>query len=108
MTVRYDDVRRKLAQDLRDLATLRKDDPDGVFDQELLCVLGVGPGRSDDFADPEDVFRLAYIVDRPTCRMVATDHEYEDSVRCTRCRESFARPWVPFRYCPNCDAEVVE
>lgn len=50
---------------------------------------------------------LADLIDRPTCRICATDHEYEDSVRCDRCRMTFRRPWEPFKYCPNCGAEVV-
>lgn len=51
---------------------------------------------------------LADLIDRPTCHISATDHEYEDSVRCDRCRMTFRRPWEPFKYCPNCGAEVVE
>lgn len=50
---------------------------------------------------------VADLIDRPTCRICATDHEYEDSVRCDRCRMTFRRPWEPFKYCPNCGAEVV-
>lgn len=50
---------------------------------------------------------LADLIDRPTCRICATDHEYEDSVRCDRCRMTFRRPWEPFKYCPNCGAVVV-
>lgn len=50
--------------------------------------------------------RLADLID-PTCRICATDHEYEDSVRCDRCQMTFRRPWEPFKYCPNCGAEVV-
>lgn len=49
---------------------------------------------------------LADLIDRPTCRICATDHEYEDSVRCDRCRMTFRRPLEPFKYCPNCGAEV--
>lgn len=50
---------------------------------------------------------FADLIDRPTCSICATDHEYEDSVRCDRCRMTFRRPWEPFKYCPNCGAEVV-
>lgn len=50
---------------------------------------------------------LADLIDRQTCRICATDHEYEDSVRCDRCRMTFRRPWEPFKYCPNCGAGVV-
>ena len=118
MTVRYDDVRRRLAQDLRDLAARRKDDPDGVFDQELLCVLSVGPGNSDDFADPADVLRLACIVDRPTCRNVAdpADGGFECSEckfkaeiveeECNEYGEAFSTTLMP-RFCPHCGRKVV-
>ena len=46
--------------------------------------------------------------DRPTCHISETDHEFEDSVRCDRCRTTFNRPWEPFKYCPNCGAVVTE
>lgn len=44
----------------------------------------------------------------PTCHMVDTDHEYEDSIRCDVCQMTFNRPWEPFKFCPNCGARVVE
>lgn len=111
MTVRDNDVRRMLAQDLRDLAARRKDDTDGVFDQELLCVLGVGPGNSDDFADPADVLRLAYIVDRPTCRNVA-DPADGGLFECSNCGETWELTCGGpeenhLLFCPNCGGEIV-
>lgn len=51
---------------------------------------------------------LADLIDCPTCHICDTDHEFEDSVRCDRCRMTFNRPWEPFKYCPNCRAEVVD
>lgn len=69
--------------------------------QSLGKMVGAVPG--------EDIIeRIADLIDRPTCRICATDHEYEDSVRCDRCRMTFRRPWEPFKYCPNFGAEVVE
>lgn len=53
-------------------------------------------------------FILADLIDRSTCHVRATDHEFEDSVRCDRCHKTFARPWEPFNYCPSCGAEVVD
>lgn len=50
--------------------------------------------------------RLADLID-PTCHMVDTDHEYEDSIRCDVCQMTFNRPWEPFKFCPNCGARVV-
>lgn len=56
--------------------------------------------------------RLADLIDPtlidPTCHMVDTDHEYEDSIRCDVCQMTFNRPWEPFKFCPNCGARVVE
>lgn len=49
---------------------------------------------------------LADLID-PTCHMVDTDHEYEDSIRCGVCQMTFNRPWEPFKFCPNCGARVV-
>ena len=51
---------------------------------------------------------LADLIDRPTCHIRETDHEFEDSVRCDRCQMTFNRPWEPFKFCPNCGAGVVE
>lgn len=112
MTVRDNDVRRRLAQDLRDLATRRKDDPDGVFDQELLCVLGVGPGNSDDFADPEDVARLIALVEGGTCRNLSM--RPADEFLCSSCGEHVDIAYMDkvddyhARYCPNCGRMVTE
>ena len=50
---------------------------------------------------------LADLIDRPTCHIFETDHEFEDSVRCDRCQTIFMRPWEPFKYCPECGARVV-
>ena len=51
---------------------------------------------------------FADLIDRQICHISETDHEFEDSVRCDRCRTTFNRPWEPFKYCPNCGAEVVD
>lgn len=55
--------------------------------------------------------RLADLIEpepERTCSIHETDHEYEDSVRCSACRMTFNRPWEPFKYCPNCGAKVVD
>lgn len=80
-----------------------RDDPHGWLDimvgKAVVGVMGDGEKIGETVAD---------LIDRPTCHISATDHEYEDSVRCDRCRMTFRRPWEPFKYCPNCGAEVVE
>jgi len=64
-------------------------------------------GKFSHEVENETYTALADLIDRPTCHISETDHEFEDSVRCDRCRTTFNRPWEPFKYCPNCGAEVV-
>ena len=94
-----DDERRDVAKRMRGIIL---DDPhvwlDAMVMNAVTDVMGDGEKIGETVAD---------LIDRPTCRICATDHEYEDSVRCDRCRMTFRRPWEPFKYCPNCGAEVV-
>lgn len=112
------DVRRKVAQELRDLVGEYRNDPDGIFNQELLCALGIRIGSSEDFANPVDVYSLAGLIDRPTCRF-----QSEAAVHgilsmfgiCTRCGAivdpltTFCsnNSLMPANFCPCCGAEVV-
>ena len=93
-----DDERRAVAARMREIL---RDDPHGWLDAMVMNavtdVMGEGVAIGGTVAD---------LIDRPTCRICATDHEYEDSVLCDRCRMTFRRPWEPFKYCPNCGAEV--
>ena len=52
--------------------------------------------------------QMADLIDLPTCHICATYHEFEDSVRCDRCRTTFMRPCDPFKYCPECGAKVTD
>ena len=94
-----DEERREVAVRMRE--TLR-DDPHGWLDAMVVNavtdVLGEGVAIGGTVAD---------LIDRPTCHISATDHEFEDSVRCDRCQMTFNRPWEPFKFCPTCGAEVV-
>lgn len=75
----------------------------------IANVVGVEvDGKLSREVENETYAALADFIDRPTCHIRETDHEFEDSVRCDRCRTTFNRPWEPFRYCPNCGAEVVD
>lgn len=116
--------RREVASRLRELPSdtydaLKKLVQCGIFIDASLSdeadysqihnvVLGCFPAEHMHPGDYEELHeRLADLIDRPTCRICATDHEYEDSVRCDRCRMTFRRPWETFKYCPNCGAVVV-
>lgn len=94
-----DKERRAVAARMREIM---RDDPHGWLD------IMVAKAVVDVMGDGEKIGEtIAGLIDRPTCRICATDHEYEDSVRCDRCRMTFRRPWEPFKYCPNCGAEVI-
>ena len=99
-----DEKRREVAQELRELRHTTKYREEVV---ENICDVISIADPVNTFREPEDVYKLlADLIDRPTCRIYAIDHEYEDSVRCDRCLMTFRRPWEPFKYCPNCGAEV--
>ena len=99
-----DEKRREVAQELRELRHTTYYREEVV---ENICDVISIADPVNTFREPEDVYKLlADLIDRPTCRICATDHEYEDSVRCDRCLMTFRRPWEPFKYCPNCGAEV--
>ena len=91
-----DEERREVAARMREIM---RDDPHGWLDAMVVNavtdVLGEGVAIGETVAD---------LIDCPTCHICATDHEY--SVRCDRCRMTFRRPWEPFKFCPNCGAEV--
>ena len=98
-----DEKRRDVAKRLRILASHAPADKDYVLD-----ALGLYPGEYIDGFDPYCVTELPDLIDRPTCCISETDHEFEDSVRCDRCRTTFNRPWEPFKYCPNCGEKVAD
>lgn len=98
------DERREVANELRDLADTGCIRYAEEFYEELREIVAFDlDGSFDGVANS-----LADLIDRPTCHISETDHEFEDSVRCDRCRTTFNRPWEPFKYCPNCGAEVVD
>lgn len=101
-----DSERREIANGLRRLADGRHNT--GVPDSEILDVLEISHADMPNCSDAYDVEILADLIDRPTCHISETDHEFEDSVRCDRCQMTFNRPWEPFKFCPSCGAEVVK
>ena len=120
-----DDERHEVAQKLRGLpidmySTIDEWEKDGLFINNSVCdegdysqihdaVFGYFTAEYMHPVDYEELHeRLADLIDRPTCHISETDHEFEDSVRCDRCRTTFNRPWEPFKYCPNCGAEVTD
>ena len=100
-----DDERREVVKRLRNGGVAR--DPEEAYTLLLWCV-GIRPQLPATSTYEDAMVRLADLIDRQTCHIIETYHEYEDSVRCDRCRMTFSRPWEPFKYCPNCGAEVTD
>lgn len=102
-----DEERREISGNLRYCAEMCNNAGVGVLDSDVLNALDIHCGDTDGVSSAYDVEKLADLIDRPTCHIIETDHEFEDSVRCDMCRTTFNRPWEPFKYCPNCGAEVI-
>lgn len=102
------DERREVAHSLRCSAEQSWDA--GVFDQEVLSILGVGLGEEDSFSDTNDVRRLADLID-PTTTVDETDVEtVADAVHlceCNECGHSFEWVYGEYEYCPRCGSRIV-
>lgn len=100
--------RREVAERLRCSAEQSWDA--GVFDQEVLSVLGVGLGEEDSFSDTNDVRRLADLID-PTTTVDETGVEtVADAVHlceCNECGHSYEWVYGEYEYCPRCGSRIV-
>lgn len=109
-----DKERHERAKNFRDMISARNYGIPGTLgsfvdiDDVLSELLDRRVYDSEMAIDACEALGIADLIDRPTCHISETDHEFEDSVRCDRCRTTFNRPWEPFRYCPNCGAEVID
>lgn len=102
-----DKERRRAVAELREASTGAYRHVDSL--DVIAGSIGVEvDGKFSHEVENETFAALADLIDRPTCHISETDHDFEDSVRCDRCRTTFNRPWEPFKYCPNCGAEVVD
>lgn len=108
-----DGERREIAERLRYSAN-ECDEGLGASGGEVLSVLGVGIGESEDFSNKDDVLRLADLIDRPTCRDVNAKAKGPacDMFECSECgfdinTWDMEGGWKRIRYCPNCGAQVV-
>ena len=113
MTDITDQQRREAAASLRE-AVADARNSGCLLDAEVFSILGVDSGDLDGSSDPEDVMRLADLIDRPTCRVESAERwetagcgrgvDYELScghaATLGECDE--------LRFCPLCGAEVVD
>lgn len=64
------------------------------------------------FCDTSDVFdALADLIDRPTCSMSDIGDDTEQIYRCSACGDEYFMSdftEFPWRFCPNCGADVIE
>ena len=111
--------RRKIATLLREAASA-KGKRSGSMEMMLSKLLGIAKqdrgvfGQKVDVAATwRDVYRkLAELIDRPTCKNLAT--KPADELLCSECGEHVDIAYVEnaddyhARYCPNCGAEVVK
>ncbi len=108
MTAMTSDERREVARKIREYVDAYGDK---IEDAEMVLLGTVWcRGEFNEVVKPtSEAELLAMVADLidPTCHMVDTDHEYEDSIRCDVCQMTFNRPWEPFKFCPNCGARVV-
>ena len=100
--------RREVAERLRHSAEHPWDA--GVFDREVLSVLGVGTGEEHSFSDANDVRRLADLID-PTATVDETGVEtVADAVHlceCNECGHSYEWVYGEYEYCPRCGSRIV-
>lgn len=122
-----DEKRRRIAKMLRD-ATEGHGDVPGIPDSEVFCILEIGTGFADGFADKTDVEALADLIDRPTCELVEVwdDETKQHYLDCTAChfgrlaielddegkRFNSRALWASvdhtaLTHCPYCGADVV-
>lgn len=82
----------------------------GVFDQEVLSILGVGLGEEDSFSDANDVRRLADLIDQTTTVDETGVETVADAVHlceCNECGHSFEWVYGEYEYCPRCGSRIV-
>ena len=102
-----DNQRREAAREIRQFLSVSQNerawDNDGL--QTVGRLVGTSVGES-------ILVRLADLIDRPTCKNLAT--KPADELLCSGCGEHVDIAYMESaddyhaRYCPNCGAEVVE
>lgn len=96
--------RREVAENLRSMV-----DYDCRYSEQFYELLTETVMNDWDFHSfPDTAERLADLIDYPVCIIYHPDPENEDIIRCNRCNKTLNRTWEPFRFCPNCGAEVVK
>lgn len=102
-----DDQRREVAQKLRKQAAYC----DGSLSEWWQRLQDTVTGEV-DFADPKKTFEAtADLIDRPERSMRDVGDEVEQVYRCSECGEEYCMSdfsKFPWRFCPNCGAEVLD
>lgn len=102
-----DNQRREAAREIRQFLSVSQNER--AWDNDRLQTVGRLVGTS---VGENILVRLAELIDRPTCKNLAT--KAADELLCSECGEHVDIAYVEnaddyhARYCPNCGAEVVE
>ena len=102
-----DEQRREVAKELRQF--LSKSWNERVWDHDGLQTVGRLVGTS---VGENIIERLANLIDRPTCKNLAT--KPADELLCSECGEHVDIAYMESaddyhaRYCPNCGREIVD
>lgn len=97
-----DEARMDIAGRLRNAVESSGELP-GVPDSEIFCILGIGTGFADGFADKEDVEVVADLIDRETCTIV---EDGDGHSCCSRCGADYLC-MSDASFCPDCGRKVV-
>lgn len=109
-----DDERRAVAQKLRNAVECHKYDLNDDPDYSPFTASNVLLSMFDRFPRYSDLLHLANLIDRPTCKYVPIG---DGRFGCSWCGHVVKLDYdvpvaeethMPFNYCPNCSAEVVE
>ena len=102
-----DNQRREAAREIRQFLSVSQNER--AWDNDGLQTVGRLVGTS---VGENILVRLADLIDRPTCKNLAT--KPADELLCSGCGEHVDIAYMESaddyhaRYCPNCGAEVVE
>lgn len=101
-----DNQRREAAREIRQFLSVSQNDR--AWDNDGLQTVGRLVGTS---VGENILVRLADLIDRPTCKNLAT--KAADELLCSECGEHVDIAYMESaddyhaRYCPNCGAEVI-
>ena len=105
-----DKERREVAQKLREVERLEWDGNVWCDEWNVLNALGLYNEDDPNSCNPDKVAYLAYLIDRPTCKNLAT--KPADELLCSECGEHVDIVYMEntndyhAQFCPTCGTEI--